>query len=1181
MRIIYENNHIPEPGKYKNAVVEDGDAEKIWLYDACGTYSLIDGGYTASQIANVPAGNISSTNVQDAINELDAEKSNRTDTVLRFTNIAALKAANLPAGYVAVTEGYYTSGDGGSGTYTIVNDNTLVEDNGLVHNAANGLKIKLMYDGTINIKQLGAKSDGVFDNTTILNNAIYRAENNVTIVLPRGVYLTNRLNTTGNHVGRKNFKLIGEGSPVIKLNQSAATPTIQGSYALPYTISEGIGEINFASTCTVGTITTEMGRKYYYLSTTDKTLIPSYLAPEMVLKGKTSQTKATVASIDTADPDGVGSARIYLYETYNFDKKLLNFTTASNILGEVLVIKPQFNDDFAYMSFADNTVPAYMTVNRQVKQSDGSVGRINKIGLVYNTVNYVELNCFKSSFYETLYTENHPPMASNLPFDVISYANIQSGLMSLHKFIDVEISGIVFDGSANDIGRFESNANSWNTIYTYASKNVNINKCTFKHSVMAGIHIGGAGNAFSTTFHDFPENVTLKDCHFYNNGRNDAEIIHGVNITVENCEGDGSLDVETNGNELLEVINISNSKFHSTDPYSPGAINGSSIVNYTNCWFRHITVQVGVMIKLNNVAVHSLRPYNGAVVTGVNCTVNRIDGNYGNEYLEFSNSNFLGLTTTNPASQFGNSKWRFNNCTIDLGLIRKLTMYDNKLIELTDSYFVSSSTFVADTAGVRNIYNCNNTVFRNIRLFNATANATASRFFGCQFLLADTAVQLAMITGSFSARFTGCFIQASLTTTGQLTFINCIMSSASSPRVGANNGIYVNGMKADVKAGITWSWVQTGGNTTEDQKVLFTDVHLSKTVPGIMGITNGLTPVNTTSVSDKCKCVWVDGGTSYGARLYYNSTTLTSVDLVSETMPTGGTAGQFLKKNSSTNYDSSFATLTKADAGLANVDNTSDANKPVSTAQQTALDLKAPLASPALTGTPTAPTAAAATNNTQVATTAYADASSAAASIAAVAADMIHALKSGDTFTGPVVMQGATSTAANNSNTGTLFTTRDTSGNERIDIRARGNSAGIGGSNFPMQVLITGGGGGEIYTLSSAPLTLGTSSNARVRIDGNGAINVLSYLVNNVVTVTADSTIATTTKMLRVNSASPTNQTLPTPTLGVEYVIKNRGAGLVTLIGTIDGGTTNTVAQNKAVRLMGNGTDFDLIGGVV
>ena len=63
--------------------------------------------------------------------------------------------------------------------------------------------------------------------------------------------------------------------------------------------------------------------------------------------------------------------------------------------------------------------------------------------------------------------------------------------------------------------------------------------------------------------------------------------------------------------------------------------------------------------------------------------------------------------------------------------------------------------------------------------------------------------------------------------------------------------------------------------------------------------------------------------------------------------------------------------LTKSSVGLGNVDNTADTAKPVSTAQQTALDLKAPLASPALTGTPTAPTAAAATNTTQVATTEF------------------------------------------------------------------------------------------------------------------------------------------------------------------------------------------------------------------
>jgi len=108
--------------------------------------------------------------------------------------------------------------------------------------------------------------------------------------------------------------------------------------------------------------------------------------------------------------------------------------------------------------------------------------------------------------------------------------------------------------------------------------------------------------------------------------------------------------------------------------------------------------------------------------------------------------------------------------------------------------------------------------------------------------------------------------------------------------------------------------------------------------------------------------------------------------------------------------------VTKAQVGLPNVDNTSDASKPISTAMQTALNgklttptgatsqvlngvgapitplaaptngsvlpftaggaytqlaLKANLAGPALTGTPTAPTAAAGTNTTQIATTAF------------------------------------------------------------------------------------------------------------------------------------------------------------------------------------------------------------------
>ena len=51
------------------------------------------------------------------------------------------------------------------------------------------------------------------------------------------------------------------------------------------------------------------------------------------------------------------------------------------------------------------------------------------------------------------------------------------------------------------------------------------------------------------------------------------------------------------------------------------------------------------------------------------------------------------------------------------------------------------------------------------------------------------------------------------------------------------------------------------------------------------------------------------------------------------------------------NFMGTVTGITKGMVGLENVDNTSDANKPISTDQQSALDLKAPLESPNFTGT--------------------------------------------------------------------------------------------------------------------------------------------------------------------------------------------------------------------------------------
>lgn len=93
----------------------------------------------------------------------------------------------------------------------------------------------------------------------------------------------------------------------------------------------------------------------------------------------------------------------------------------------------------------------------------------------------------------------------------------------------------------------------------------------------------------------------------------------------------------------------------------------------------------------------------------------------------------------------------------------------------------------------------------------------------------------------------------------------------------------------------------------------------------------------------------------------YNGATWDEVGYtVAHDVPTGGATGTVLAKASATDFDTAWlaqSALTVAQSQVTNL--TSD------------LALKAPLASPALTGTPTVPTAAADTNTTQAASTAY------------------------------------------------------------------------------------------------------------------------------------------------------------------------------------------------------------------
>lgn len=108
-----------------------------------------------------------------------------------YDSVADLKAdTKLKAGYHVKTKGYATAGDGGQATYIIVDDNTLIDDGGSIHQLNNGLKAVIDETSEINVKQFGAKGDGVADDTLAIQKAI---NTNKDVYIPAGTYLVSTI----------------------------------------------------------------------------------------------------------------------------------------------------------------------------------------------------------------------------------------------------------------------------------------------------------------------------------------------------------------------------------------------------------------------------------------------------------------------------------------------------------------------------------------------------------------------------------------------------------------------------------------------------------------------------------------------------------------------------------------------------------------------------------------------------------------------------------------------------------------------------------------------------------------------------------------------------------------------------------------------------------------------------
>lgn len=90
-----------------------------------------------------------------------------------YDSVSLMKLdTKLNEGQHVKTRGYTSINDGGASEYIIVDDNTLIEDNGYIHTLSNGLKAVLIIKDCVNVKQFGYTTNDYIDLQAIYDVAI-------------------------------------------------------------------------------------------------------------------------------------------------------------------------------------------------------------------------------------------------------------------------------------------------------------------------------------------------------------------------------------------------------------------------------------------------------------------------------------------------------------------------------------------------------------------------------------------------------------------------------------------------------------------------------------------------------------------------------------------------------------------------------------------------------------------------------------------------------------------------------------------------------------------------------------------------------------------------------------------------------------------------------------------------
>lgn len=158
-------------------------------------------------------------------------------TIGLVTNtIALLRATSKLLASRVFVLGYYAQGDGGGGEYWYDStDVTSTDNGGTVIIAADGGRWKLSWQGSISVKQFGAKGDGVTNDTAAINQAL-QATLPFASTVPRRVYFPdgNYLVTSALYL-RAGCEIFGAGFTATKITSTGfagINPVVRMGYGL-------------------------------------------------------------------------------------------------------------------------------------------------------------------------------------------------------------------------------------------------------------------------------------------------------------------------------------------------------------------------------------------------------------------------------------------------------------------------------------------------------------------------------------------------------------------------------------------------------------------------------------------------------------------------------------------------------------------------------------------------------------------------------------------------------------------------------------------------------------------------------------------------------------------------------------------------------------------------------------